>query len=119
MGQAAGGQQDKQQEKPKPPGDARHQEIVRLIEEGQLKLRDAVTLAEKETRGAAIEVRCNIQPVAASDSEKEKARGPQANASKQLVYEIVCYANRQMTTVHVNGLTRKVTPADGDEASRG
>lgn len=109
LGQAAGGRQEKN------PAEARQQEIARLVESGQLKLRDAIALAEKETHGAAIEARCTVEPVAGA----EKPRGPSADASKQLIYEVVCFANGKMSTVHVNGLTRKVTPVEPTRGSGG
>lgn len=90
-------------------------EIVKLIEQGQLALPQAVELAEKHSRGRAIGVSCNLQRAAAGDEKKpadeKKPGGPSQDAAmtSRVMYTINCFAKDKVQSITVDGLSKQVT----------
>jgi hypothetical protein len=107
-------------------------EMAHLIRQGQLNLRDATAIAEKQSSGTALEVVCRIEPTtpltprmgqtgkpgatrqpgeAKKPVQAAKAganREKEDTAGRRLVYEVSCLANGKLQTLRVDGLTKKV-----------
>ncbi len=113
-------------------------EMAALIEQGQMNLRDATTLAEKHVKGMALEVTCAVEPTEPQLPSSTPPRmgeqpqpaperppgerppgGPYAQKEKpgtrRLVYTVSCFAKDQVQSIQVDGLTKKVieTPTHG------
>lgn len=100
----------------------RAKEMAQLIQQGQLNLRDATSIAERHVKGTALEVTCNIQPGGTPAGERhgnplgEQAEDPAAGekespekiAGSRLVYEVCCFADDKIQAVQVDGMEKKV-----------
>ena len=74
-------------------------ELVKLTEAGQLTVRAAIELAEKHTKGRALQATCEIR--------RGQTRS-QDLAGTYLVYEVCCYADHKILDVRIDGKERKV-----------
>ena len=83
-----------------------------LIAQGQLSLRAATEIAEKHSKGVALEVRCDLQ-----GTPGERAGNPEPqrtpSASDRLVYSVSCFAKERVETIRVDGQTKKVMEMPG------
>lgn len=90
----------------------RAKQIVRLIEQGQLDLGDATTIAEKHIKGRALGVKCTIRGDEPDSNTRERshARGADERQPQgaHLVYDITCFAKDKVQTLQVDGLTKEV-----------
>jgi len=94
-------------------------EIAALIGRGQLKLADAVNLAEQHAKGVALEVECRVEPgeplkadVGVPPPPKEPVPNPppkpEPSAERRLIYEIPCFAADKIQLVRIDGASKKV-----------
>lgn len=98
------------QGKPSPEETNRAKEVSALIEKGQLSLRDAVELAEKHSKGTALEVRCNVESGPSGKLEQSGGAPPNpgARAEKRVIFEVSCFSKNHLMTVEVDADARKV-----------
>ncbi len=96
-------------------------EMTKLINEGQLNLRDATALAEKHTKGTAIGAICDIRIGPIEPREKMEPKVPPATSpppepertqSRRLIYDVKCFANERIQTVSVDGLHKTVSGSE-------
>jgi hypothetical protein len=90
-------------------------QMTELIQQGQLSLRDATTVAEKHSKGTALEASVELQ-AGQVQPERPDARpggptGDQASAGARLIYEVTCFADNKLQVVRVDGLEKKVIGA--------
>ena len=123
----------------------RAQRMAQLLAEGQLALRDATALAEKHTRGIALDVSCEVgvapggkvtgvptaRPTSADRGgphaqEQQSDASPSEPIGDRLMYSICCFHEGKIQRVTIDGKTREVisskecTKLGGDEpAPRG
>lgn len=99
---------------------AEAQKCARLIQQGQLALKDAITIAEQHLKSTAIdgevEVRTAVEkPKTPERSEKpgRKPGEPQSAgaqpAGDRLMYEITCVSGEKVHRVRIDGLEKKIT----------
>lgn len=88
------------------------EEIASLITQGQLNLRTATEMAEKHSKGTALEAKCELQFAPSIEHERSpSADSPTKMGStneRHVVYEVSCFTNGKLQTIHVDGLTKKV-----------
>lgn len=84
----------------------RAKHMAELIKQGQLNLSQATEIAEKHTNGVALEARCNLEPVTADRENETPQRDP--SAGDRLVYSVECFAKEKLSTVRVDGMSKKV-----------
>jgi len=78
--------------------------VVKLIHEGQLSLKDATRIAEEHVDGDALTATCTVWPTKGEQAE----RGDAQPAGEHLIFEITCFAKDKVQTVKVDGLTKKI-----------
>lgn len=98
--------------KPKSEPFNRAKEMTALINQGQLKLRDAAELAEKHVKGIALEVTCDVFPANAERAGKPDAPSKK-DAAQRLVYQVSCFGQDKLQTIRVDGLQKRVL-SDGE-----
>ncbi len=82
-------------------------EVVRLIEEGRIGLRDAIAVAEKHTSGHALTARAMM---VVQGSPEGKADSYRSNMSpRRLVYQVECFDKGKLLAVRVDAETRQVS----------
>lgn len=82
-------------------------EVVRLIEEGRIGLRDAIAVAEKHTSGHALTARAMM---VVQGSPEGKADSYQSNQTpRRLVYLVECFDKGKLLAVRVDAETRQVS----------
>ncbi len=90
-------------------------EMAALIKEGQLNLRDATEIAEKHSKGTALEAKCAAQSAQPGNPNRDvSAKPPEENGDtegKHLIYEVSCFAGDKLKTIKVDGRTKKVIEA--------
>jgi hypothetical protein len=89
---------------------AQAKELADLIRTGQLNLLVATEMAEKHAKGTALDARCEIHVGDFGDSESVRPAKPtkDPSAGKRVIYHVACFADDQLQTVRVDGLTKKI-----------
>lgn len=99
-------------------------EIAQQIEEGQVNLAEAIKLAEKEGNGKALQAVAKFEIGATPGMDRPAGERPGQDRPGQpptttppgqkptagggdLTFEVVVFANNQLTTYHVDGKTRE------------
>ncbi len=81
-------------------------EMAKLTETGQLTLRTAIELAEKHTKGQALQASCEVRRAKPKgDPSPGKVRDP---IGARLIYTVCCYADKQIFDVRIDGKDRKI-----------
>ena len=102
-------------------------EKAKLIEQGQMNLRDAAAMAEQHVKGMALEISSRIDQAVpgprgrepTDNLQQEPPTGPkdspvlppatgQDETNKRLVYQVSCFAQDRVQNVMVDGLAKKV-----------
>lgn len=89
-----------------PPGDAA--EKVKLMEQGQATLLEAAQIAEKHTKGKALEVNCRIQRGSVPRGETKQPSPGSDGQQPRLIYRVDCFGMDKTMIANVDGLEKKV-----------
>lgn len=92
-------------------------EIAQLVDTGGVDLGEAITIAEREGKGKALQAfaRMHAGPMIGGPGDKDTGNMPgqdrnkpaTTTADKHLAFEVVVFANNQLVTYHVDGKNRQ------------
>lgn len=107
-----------QQDGAEPGGDPLAAAKAKLMDEGQATLTEATALAEKASKGQALEVHCQLKirsaPADKPSAENRRLSKP-GEDDKRLMYQVKVYAKENVKTIIVDGLERKIVQDTPDK----
>lgn len=106
LGMHASAQQTEKSEKMRGNVD-QAREMAKLIQQGQLNLRDAAEVAERHLKGTALEASAAIEPTVRARPGDPGAAKEQP-AGQRLVYTVSLFASEELKSIRVDALTKKV-----------